>query len=147
MGALTGSTVRRLFRMFSLLRHSPRRVSVLQAELYKVQHRTMKIVPVPVRSDNYAYLLIDETSKTAAAVDPFDVTKVSAAAEEQGVSIVAAITTHHHQDHAGGNKVNTHCFDSLKAWRLTNVLGICTSQPLSVPGMNSVAASSGKEVS
>lgn len=35
----------------------------------------MKIVPVPVRSDNYAYLLIDEETKIAAAVDPFDVAK------------------------------------------------------------------------
>ncbi|KAF7311565.1 Lactamase-B domain-containing protein [Mycena kentingensis (nom. inval.)] len=66
---------------------------------------TMKIVPVPVRSDNYAYLLIDESTKTAAAVDPYDVPKVTAAAEEHGVSIIAGITTHHHDDHSGGNKV------------------------------------------
>jgi len=66
----------------------------------------MKVVPVPVREDNYAYLLIDEASKTAAAVDPYDVTKVAAAAEANGVRIVAGITTHHHHDHAGGNQVN-----------------------------------------
>jgi hypothetical protein len=34
---------------------------------------SMKVVPVPVRDDNYAYLLIDEATKTAAAVDPYDV--------------------------------------------------------------------------
>jgi len=66
----------------------------------------MKIIPVPVREDNYAYLLIDEASKTAAAVDPYDVTKVAAAAEANDVRIVAGITTHHHYDHAGGNQVN-----------------------------------------
>ncbi|KAJ3982757.1 beta-lactamase-like protein [Lentinula detonsa] len=66
--------------------------------------RAMKIVPVPVRQDNYAYLLIDETSKKAAAVDPFDVDKVVAAAENLGVQLVAGITTHHHFDHSGGNK-------------------------------------------
>jgi len=65
----------------------------------------MKIVPIPVRKDNYAYLLIDESSKTAAAVDPYDVAKVAAVAESNGVEIVAGITTHHHYDHAGGNKV------------------------------------------
>lgn len=65
----------------------------------------MKIVPVPVRDDNYAYLLIDEPSNKAAAVDPYDVDKVSAAAESLGVDIVAGITTHHHYDHSGGNQV------------------------------------------
>lgn len=63
----------------------------------------MKIIPVPVRQDNYAYLLVDEPSNKAAAVDPFDVSKVASAAERLGVSIVAAITTHHHLDHSGGN--------------------------------------------
>ncbi|KZT26480.1 hydroxyacylglutathione hydrolase [Neolentinus lepideus HHB14362 ss-1] len=63
----------------------------------------MRIVPVPVRSDNYAYLLISDANK-AAAVDPYDVHKVQAAAQELGVEIVAAITTHHHDDHSGGNQ-------------------------------------------
>jgi len=64
----------------------------------------MKVVPVPVREDNYAYLLIDEPSNKAAAVDPYDVSKVTAAAQAHGVEIVAGITTHHHFDHSGGNK-------------------------------------------
>ncbi|KAF9567611.1 Metallo-hydrolase/oxidoreductase [Agrocybe pediades] len=64
----------------------------------------MKVVPVPVRDDNYAYLLIDESTNKAAAVDPYDVPKVTAAAKELGVEIVAGITTHHHFDHSGGNE-------------------------------------------
>ncbi|KAG9226075.1 hypothetical protein CCMSSC00406_0008737 [Pleurotus cornucopiae] len=64
----------------------------------------MKIVPVPVRQDNYAYILIDEPSNKAAAVDPYDVPKVKAAADKLGVEIVAGITTHHHFDHSGGNE-------------------------------------------
>ena len=67
----------------------------------------MKIVPVPVRSDNYAYLLIDDSTKKAAAVDPYDMKKVQAAAEQEGVQIVANLTTHHHHDHSGGNPVRT----------------------------------------
>lgn len=64
----------------------------------------MRVVPVPVRSDNYAYLLIDEPSNKAVAVDPYDVEKVSAAASKEGVQIIGGLTTHHHHDHSGGNK-------------------------------------------
>ncbi|KAG1749031.1 beta-lactamase-like protein [Suillus paluster] len=64
----------------------------------------MKVVPVLVSADNYAYLIIDEPSKKAAVVDVFNVEKVRAVAEQEGVSIVAGITTHHHHDHSGGNK-------------------------------------------
>lgn len=70
--------------------------------------RNMKVVPVLVRSDNYAYLLIDEAAKKAAAVDPYDVPKVQEAAAQEGVEIIAGITTHHHYDHSGGNQV---CYD------------------------------------
>jgi hydroxyacylglutathione hydrolase len=69
-------------------------------------YRAMKIVPVPVREDNYAYLLIDEPSKKAAAVDVYDVDKVISKANELGVNITAALTTHRHNDHSGGNKVS-----------------------------------------
>ncbi|KDQ60638.1 hypothetical protein JAAARDRAFT_124687 [Jaapia argillacea MUCL 33604] len=67
----------------------------------------MKVLPVPVRSDNYAYLLVDESTNKAAAVDPYDVAKVQAAADKAGVEIIAAITTHHHNDHSGGNQVSS----------------------------------------
>eukprot|EP01117_Protostelium_nocturnum_P002153 TRINITY_DN1279_c0_g1_i1.p1 TRINITY_DN1279_c0_g1~~TRINITY_DN1279_c0_g1_i1.p1 ORF type:complete len:263 (+),score=79.48 TRINITY_DN1279_c0_g1_i1:291-1079(+) len=63
----------------------------------------MKVVPVPVLDDNYAYLLIDESKKTAAAVDPVKPQIVLDAAKEHGVTIESILTTHHHWDHAGGN--------------------------------------------
>jgi hydroxyacylglutathione hydrolase len=66
--------------------------------------RTMRIVAIPNRTDNYSYLLIDRTNK-AAAIDIFDVGKVEDAAQREGVQIVANLTTHHHRDHSGGNKV------------------------------------------
>ena len=67
----------------------------------------MKVVPVPVRSDNYAYLIVDEATQKAAAVDVYDVSKVQSAAKAAGVEIVAGLTTHHHHDHSGGNEVCT----------------------------------------
>lgn len=64
----------------------------------------MRVVEVPCRSDNYMYLLIDEATNKAAVVDPFDFKKITAAATKEKVDIgEQLITTHHHQDHAGGN--------------------------------------------
>jgi len=64
----------------------------------------MRVVPVPVRSDNYSYLLIDEKSNKAAAVDVFDLKAVETAAQKEGVQLVAALATHHHHDHTGGKE-------------------------------------------
>ncbi|KIP09239.1 hypothetical protein PHLGIDRAFT_86892 [Phlebiopsis gigantea 11061_1 CR5-6] len=64
----------------------------------------MKVVPVLVRSDNYAYLLIDDKVNKALAVDAFDVPKVVEAAKKEGVELVGKLTTHHHFDHSGGNE-------------------------------------------
>jgi len=77
----------------------------------------MRIVPVPVRSDNYAYLLIDDDTKTAAAVDPYNVKKVIAAAEKEGVKLGEhLITTHHHDDHAGGNQEFKKAFPGVEVY-------------------------------
>jgi len=63
----------------------------------------MRVLIVPVLSDNYAYLLIDDNTKQAAAVDPAEAHLVLAKAKEEGVDIFAVLTTHHHYYHAGGN--------------------------------------------
>jgi hydroxyacylglutathione hydrolase len=56
----------------------------------------MRVVPILVSSDNYAYLLIDDATKNAAVVDPLNVPKVQAQAEKEGIKLTALITTHHH---------------------------------------------------
>ncbi|KAI9182930.1 Cytoplasmic glyoxalase II [Blastocladiella emersonii ATCC 22665] len=63
----------------------------------------MKVYPVPCLSDNYAYVLVDETTNEAAVVDPVEPSKVLAKVAELGVDVRAVLTTHHHHDHAGGN--------------------------------------------
>ncbi|KAL0563696.1 Cytoplasmic glyoxalase II [Marasmius crinis-equi] len=88
--------------------------------------KIMKVVPVPVREDNYAYLLIDEPSKKAAAVDPWDVDKVKAAAEKFGVQLVAGITTHHHHDHSGGNEKFAKTFPSVPMYGGSNQIPALT---------------------
>lgn len=64
----------------------------------------LRVVTVPILEDNYSYLLIDESSKSAAAVDPADANAVVAAARREGVTLTHVLTTHCHWDHAGGNK-------------------------------------------
>jgi len=63
----------------------------------------MRIVPVACLSDNYAYLLISESSRRAAVVDPSEAAPVLAAADDAGVALAAIWCTHHHHDHVGGN--------------------------------------------
>ncbi|KAK9167871.1 hypothetical protein Syun_000011 [Stephania yunnanensis] len=64
----------------------------------------MKIVHVPCLEDNYAYLIIEEESKEAAAVDPVEAEKVVGVANAYGVNLTTVLTTHHHWDHSGGNE-------------------------------------------
>lgn len=91
-----------------MLSHATRRrfnPALLSRNIRTSARTTMKVIPIPVRSDNYAYLLVDEESKKAAAIDPYDLPKVASSAQGLGVEIVACITTHHHDDHSGGNHV------------------------------------------
>lgn len=68
---------------------------------------TMKIHPVPVRDDNYAYILQSSVDGRAVFVDPYDVPAVQKAAAGLGIrddQVVGVLTTHHHHDHSGGNE-------------------------------------------
>ncbi|OWF49053.1 Hydroxyacylglutathione hydrolase, mitochondrial [Mizuhopecten yessoensis] len=64
----------------------------------------MKVLLLPALKDNYMYLLIDEDTKECACVDPVEPEKVLSAVKKEGVKLTTVITTHHHLDHAGGNK-------------------------------------------
>jgi len=59
---------------------------------------------LPALSDNYMYLLMDDTTRQAAIIDPVEPDTVLAAVKEEGVNLTTVLTTHHHWDHAGGNK-------------------------------------------
>lgn len=62
----------------------------------------MRIVSVPCLKDNFAYLVICETTGRAAVVDPGEAEPVTAAVAAAGVELVAVWATHHHADHVGG---------------------------------------------
>ncbi|EIW73671.1 hypothetical protein TREMEDRAFT_25740 [Tremella mesenterica DSM 1558] len=65
----------------------------------------MKVTPIQVTwSDNWMYLIVDEKSKEAAVVDPWDAENISQYVKKEGVKVTSLITTHHHNDHSGGNE-------------------------------------------
>jgi hydroxyacylglutathione hydrolase len=62
----------------------------------------MRCLVVPCLRDNFAYLIIDPASATAAAVDPGEAAPIEAACAAAGVTLAAVWATHHHADHVGG---------------------------------------------
>lgn len=64
----------------------------------------MKIIRIPVLSDNYIFLLHDVNHNQVAVVDPAEAKPVLAEVKELGADLVAIFNTHHHLDHVGGNK-------------------------------------------
>jgi len=63
-----------------------------------------RVIPVPILSDNFAYLIIDPQTGKAACVDPAEPEKVLAAAKREGIQLSTLLCTHKHWDHAGGNE-------------------------------------------
>ncbi|KAG2214355.1 hypothetical protein INT47_000911 [Mucor saturninus] len=66
--------------------------------------KNMIVKPVNCLKDNYAYIILCEKSKQAAAVDPVEPENVLKAMEDfPDYKLSMILTTHHHWDHAGGN--------------------------------------------
>ena len=59
---------------------------------------------VPCLEDNYAYILVDTATRLCAAVDPVTPEKVLAKVRQLDCVLSCVLTTHHHYDHAGGNR-------------------------------------------
>lgn len=76
----------------------------------------MKVVPVRALQDNYMYIVIDETTRKAAAVDPVNASAISCLVSELGVDLKAVLTTHHHHDHAHGNSDMLSMFPELTVY-------------------------------
>src|SRR5215831_13485495 len=63
---------------------------------------TVTAHPVPILSDNYAWLLRDSGSGAVAIVDPADAPPIIAALEKAGGRLDLILLTHHHADHIAG---------------------------------------------
>ena len=75
----------------------------LERKIKISQFGRMNVKVIPVREDNFAYLVINNDNK-AIAIDPYDAEKVIAAAKEAGAEITSVFATHSHHDHSGGNE-------------------------------------------
>ncbi|AKG20231.1 hydroxyacylglutathione hydrolase [Calothrix sp. 336/3] len=64
----------------------------------------MQIFRLPVLTDNYIFLLYDQSQGTAAVVDPAEGKPVLDKLNELQADLVAIFNTHHHYDHVGGNQ-------------------------------------------
>jgi hydroxyacylglutathione hydrolase len=58
--------------------------------------------PVPILSDNYAWLLRDAATGAVGIVDPADADAIIAAIEAAGGRLDTIFLTHHHADHVAG---------------------------------------------
>ena len=63
----------------------------------------LEVVPVPVLTDNYVWLIHDSESGETAAVDPSVAEPVLAAVAAKGWQLSQVLNTHWHPDHTGGN--------------------------------------------
>ena len=63
----------------------------------------MQITSVPCLSDNYAYIVIDNNSKTIGVVDPSEASPIISFLNKKNLKLNYILNTHHHFDHIGGN--------------------------------------------
>jgi len=64
----------------------------------------MKIEIIKCLQDNYAYMVIDETSNLSIVVDPSEPKPIIDYVEKNKLNLKFILNTHHHFDHVGGNK-------------------------------------------
>ncbi len=72
----------------------------------------ISIIPLPIFSDNYVWLLHNTANSTAAVVDPGDADDVLRWIHEHNVHLTDIIITHHHPDHVGGIEALLQATDS-----------------------------------
>lgn len=88
----------------------------------------MRVIQIPVLSDNYCYLVICEQTLQAAVVDPPEADIVLKTIEKEGLTLVAILNTHHHWDHVGAN-------EELMQHHQLKVFGF-QEEPSRIPGLS-----------
>ena len=63
----------------------------------------MQITTIPCLTDNYAYIINDDKTKTIGVVDPSEAKPIIYYLEKENLKLNYILNTHHHFDHIGGN--------------------------------------------
>ena len=63
----------------------------------------MEITPIHCLTDNYAYVICDNNSKTTGVVDPSESQPIISFLKRKNIKLNYILNTHHHFDHTGGN--------------------------------------------
>ena len=63
----------------------------------------LQVFVLPALSDNYNFIILDEETKTVAAVDPSGFNPTNRFLQERGWDLHFILNTHQHPDHIGGN--------------------------------------------
>ena len=63
----------------------------------------MKVIPIPCLTDNYAYIIKNNTSKKVGVVDPSETPPIINFLKREKLKLDYILNTHHHFDHIGGN--------------------------------------------
>ncbi|MED5250910.1 MAG: MBL fold metallo-hydrolase, partial [Pseudomonadota bacterium] len=62
----------------------------------------MSVTPIPALSDNYIWLIRQDTNQSVCVVDPGEAAPVIEFLERESLTLDTILITHHHQDHTGG---------------------------------------------
>lgn len=70
--------------------------------VFSERARKVDITPIPLLSDNYAYVMTFAPHREAIVIDPSEEGPVTAHLRAHGLTLAAIWCTHHHFDHIGG---------------------------------------------
>uniref|UniRef100_A0A8C9MU04 Hydroxyacylglutathione hydrolase like n=1 Tax=Serinus canaria TaxID=9135 RepID=A0A8C9MU04_SERCA len=86
----------------------------------------MKVKVISVLEDNYMYLVIEESTRHAVAVDAAVPKRLLEIIRKEDVVLKAILTTHHHWDHARGNEELAQLLPGLQVFGADERIGALT---------------------
>ena len=78
------------------------------------------VTPIKAFSDNYIWLIENNSNNTSIVVDPGDPSAVNHALESKGIVLSGILITHHHWDHVGGVQALVNAFPGIPVWGPAN---------------------------